>query len=433
MTYKYVCKLWKGDTYQLEGADVVNLNDSQQYCYTFWHPKGGKKHLYTIPRDFRREALDMLYISMMVFYADRKIRRSVQDDAWTRHIELHLPVLCLQKWDDNKETLTRALNFLTGDKWTLQFRNRSALTDEESHYKRAKHFYRNSVNSIDTDTFCMLSGGLDSFIGAINLLTMGKRPIFVGNYNGGKGVSIYQNQVIRSLSSHFGISADYFFQFFAAPRVGIEDSTRSRSILFFAHAIILASGMGHHIELCIPENGVISLNIPLTVHRLGSLSTRTTHPYFISLLQRLLDGLDLDIKLTNPFQFQTKGEMMVNCLDRQYLDSNYHLTMSCSHPDQGRFKRDPKPSHCGVCLPCTIRRAAILKAGLVDSSSYRDPFYRTPDASLNLKSYRLGLAEPNYPLSAIQMSGPITGDRDAYADLYQRGLKEQQDFIDTIK
>ena len=40
----------------------------------------------------------------------------------------------------------------------------------------------------------MLSGGLDSFIGAINLLKDGKSPIFVSHYGGGKGVKIYQDK-----------------------------------------------------------------------------------------------------------------------------------------------------------------------------------------------------------------------------------------------
>lgn len=132
----------------------------------------------------------------------------------------------------------------------------------------------------------MLSGGLDSFIGAINLLVAQKQPIFVGNYNGGKGVSVYQGKVIDSLVSHFDYARKHFFQFYASPSSANENTTRSRSFMFFAHAILLASGMGHQVNLCIPENGVISLNVPLTIHRAGSLSTRTTHPYYLGLLQK---------------------------------------------------------------------------------------------------------------------------------------------------
>lgn len=64
----------------------------------------------------------------------------------------------------------------------------------------------------------MLSGGLDSFIGAIDLLSSNVNPIFVGNYNGGKGVSVYQNRVIDSLQKHFKIAPERFYQFYAAPK-----------------------------------------------------------------------------------------------------------------------------------------------------------------------------------------------------------------------
>lgn len=81
------------------------------------------------------------------------------------------------------------------------------------------------------------------------------------------------------------------------------------------------------------------MNIPLTEHRMGSLSTRTTHPYFMGLLQELLKSLDLKITIVNPYQFKTKGEMMLECKDLEFLKSNYPLTMSCSHPDLGRWKK----------------------------------------------------------------------------------------------
>ncbi len=368
----------------------------------------------------------------MVFYADRSVLRSLQSDGWTRHIEVYMPVLNVGRWNANSALLKEMLDFLTGDDWTFHFRDRICITDDEDKYKKCKHHFRNSTQKIDTNVFCMLSGGLDSFIGAIDLLSSNVNPIFVGNYNGGKGVSVYQNRVIDSLQKHFKIAPERFYQFYAAPKSGKEDTTRSRSLLFFSHAILLASGMNKPVKLYIPENGVISMNIPLTEHRMGSLSTRTTHPYFMGLLQELLKSLDLKITIVNPYQFKTKGEMMLECKDLEFLKSNYPLTMSCSHPDLGRWKKEKESSHCGVCLPCTIRRAAILKAGLNDKSFYRDPNYNDIEAETNLRSYKLGLTRKKNPLFAIQESGPITQHRKEFADLYQRGLAELKGFIDTL-
>ena len=434
MNNSFVFTLSENDHFSINRALSVNINDSSQLHYTFWHPRvgEGRKQMYKTMRVFTDEALDLLYLSLAVYYVDKKVKREVQNDAWTRNLEIYIPVKAYQKWELCKQTITDALNFLTGDHWTIHFRERFTLTDEENRYRKGRIRFQHSLQRINTDTFCMLSGGLDSFIGAINLLHQNIQPVFVGNYNGGKGVKNYQDGVVDSLIAKFNLPKDNFFRFYAAPVRSVENSTRSRSLLFFSHAIAIASGMGHHIDLYIPENGVISLNIPLTVMRVGSLSTRTTHPYFIGLLQKVITSLDIDITLKNTFQFLTKGEMMQQCLNKEYLNKTYMLTMSCSHPDQGRWAGDSRPCHCGSCLPCTIRRAAVKAAGLIDMSNYRDPNYLKRDARKNLKSYRQGLSEKQYSLAAIQMSGPIYDNHQLYAELYERGIQELKDFIDTI-
>lgn len=303
-------------------------------------------------------------------------------------------------------------------------------TDDENKYIKGRWRYRRSVRKIDSDIFCMLSGGLDSFIGAINLLKDGEKPIFVSHYGGGKGVKIYQDKVINSLKTQYSIDSKRFFRFYAASQSGVEDTTRSRSLMFFAHAIAIASGIGHHVDLYVPENGVISLNIPLSIMRLGSLSTRTTHPYFMGMLQSLLSKLDINISLVNPFQMQTKGEMMRTCKDLDFLNAHYQDTLSCSHPDQGRWTGETV-GHCGECLPCTIRKAAIKAAGLNDATVYRH-HYETEIGFESLQSYKLGLATPKDSYAAIQMSGPITDHINDYVSLYERGIKELENLINSL-
>ena len=432
MKTSFVFTLSEYDDFRVDGSTTVNINDASEFQYTFWNPTTGlgKKQLYITPQRFTEEALDLFYISLMVYCVDKRVSRKVQDDAWTRNLEVYIPVIQLEKWESCKDTLTKALSFLTGDHWTLHFRSRIALTADEDSYRMGRWRFRRSTRRIDTDTFCMLSGGLDSFIGAINLLSDGKKPMFVSHYGGGKGVKSYQDRVVSSLAVKYGVDIKRFFRFYAASSNGVEDSTRSRSLMFFAHAFVLASGMGHHVDLYIPENGVISLNIPLTVMRLGSLSTRTTHPYFMGLLQTLLIDLGLDITLINPFQMLTKGEMMKQCKDKDYLNSHYQYTLSCSHPDQGRWTGEDA-GHCGECLPCTIRRAAIMAAGLSDESTYRHN-YDTEKGIEALRSYKLGLATPKDSYAAIQMSGPVTERKDEYVRLYEEGIKELKIFIESL-
>lgn len=432
MKESFVFTLSEHDCFKVDGSRIVNINNPAAFKYTFWNPAAGlgKKQMYVTPQRFTDEALDLLYIALEVFCVDRSVSREKQEDAWTRDLELYIPVKAYEKWERCKPILINALNFLTGDHWTIYFRERTTTTEDEDKYRKGRWHYRRSVRKINTDIFCMLSGGLDSFIGAVNLLKDGKSPIFVSHYGGGKGVKIYQDRVVGLLKTKYNVDPKQFFRFYAASQNGVEDSTRSRSLMFFAHAIAIASGIGHHVDLYVPENGVISLNIPLTVMRLGSLSTRTTHPYFMRMLQSLLSGLDIDVTLVNPFQMETKGEMMKTCKDLDFLNTHYQDTLPCSHPDQGRWTGD-SVGHCGECLPCTIRKAAIKAAGLNDATTYRHHF-ETEIGIEALRSYKLGLATAKDCYAAIQMSGPITERQQEYANLYERGIKELKDLIDSF-
>jgi len=286
---------------------------------------------------------------------------------------------------------------------------------------------------------CMLSGGLDSFIGAIDILNEEKDVWFVGHYGGGKGVILYQNNLIQKLISRYKLSSEQFFNFYASPvkqnkREKMEDTTRTRSFLFFAHAIILGSSMDEDITLYIPENGFISLNIPLTSTRLGSSSTRTTHPYYMGLLQKLINNIGIKVKLNNPYQFKTKGQMIVECKDPAFIKLNISETMSCSHPDLGRYAGDAKPSHCGNCLPCIIRRASIEYAYGEDSSSYRDKDFVRKSASENLRSFKLGINDyMNKKIDSklrIEISGPISDKLDDFCKVYESGIMELKELLD---
>src|SRR5206468_929889 len=66
-----------------------------------------------------------------------------------------------------------------------------------------------------------------------------------------------------------------------------ESSTRGRSFLFFALAALAASGIPGRTTFYVPENGLISLNVPLDILRVGACSTRTTHPFYMARWQDL--------------------------------------------------------------------------------------------------------------------------------------------------
>jgi len=122
-----------------------------------------------------------------------------------------------------------------------------------------------------------------------------------------------------------------------------EFTTRTRSFLFLTLGLAIASI--NDVELWIPENGFASLNPPLGPDQLGSLSTRTTHPWFLAELARLARQAGAWANLSNPFATRTKGEMF-------------------------RWLGVAATDHCGTCFGCLVRRASFAAARIGDQSTY---------------------------------------------------------------
>jgi len=180
----------------------------------------------------------------------------------------------------------------------------------------------------------------------------------------------------------------------------VEDTLRGRSFLFFALAVMTADAIGGDMVVHVPENGLVSLNVPLDPLRLGALSTRTTHPFYMARFGDLLKGLGLRVRLENPYAFMTKGEMAKRCADVPFLRKEAKHTMSCSSPGSRRYDPDPSqrtPKHCGRCVPCLIRRAAILEGWGTDDTPYRIPDLQAQVLDTNkaegehVRSFQLGL------------------------------------------
>jgi len=422
-------KVTNEDEFVPNNQDIaVNFADDSSFSFTFWNNKNKTLEWYS------SQAIDLLYISLAVFAADRLVPRSDAVDGWSRTIDLYIPVLEISKWVLNCELLEKMVGFLSGDYWKFHFRKREFTSREIKHKSKIE---KSKKTAKTYDRVCMFSGGLDSFVGITDILENGaKNNLFISLYGGGKGTKEYQGLLKEKFIEKYKLEARDFHQYYAKVVSGIEDTTRTRSFMFFAHAITVASSLGKPVDLIIPENGLISLNIPSTSSRLGSSSTRTTHPYYLKLFQELINNLEIPVTLKNPYQFYTKGEMLINCKNKEFLENNLSNTMSCSHPDNGRMLGEKHARHCGYCLPCVIRQAAIKKSHLQDDSSYRDSgFVSGETAKMSLNSYKLGIEKFNrkYAFMTIQKSGPITENIDRFMQLYIRGMDEVREYLEGIE
>lgn len=124
---KYLCKIEKNDDFNIENAHSIVLEDNSMFTYTFW-----EQSYKNVTGKYSNIAIDLLYISLFVFYIDRIHSRDVSIDSWSRNINMNIPVIELEKWNSNKELLQNMLNFLSGDTWKIEFRKRKITEKEKS-------------------------------------------------------------------------------------------------------------------------------------------------------------------------------------------------------------------------------------------------------------------------------------------------------------
>lgn len=406
----------------------THFDDDIDYFELFSHSNVSRSNIsslgLSLPRELRRyrivppiSAIDFAAFAISIVAADKLVSRSDSPDGWTRMIDLTIFLSEPEKWKPIKITIEKMLKFLTGDFWTLSFQ----LAEAPAIQPRYEPLKR------ENDCVCLLSGGVDSLAGAIDLLSEKRSPLFASQIITGDG----ERQ--RYFANRFG--EHNHCQWSIGKLRGTEGSTRARSIAFFAFALLASSAIstsGNIAEIVVPENGFISLNVPLDSNRIGSLSTKTTHPVYMTLLQEIWNALGINAKLILPYKFKTKGEVLKECKDRQLLEELVFATNSC-----GKFRRHGL-RHCGVCVPCLVRRAAFLEAGFQDTT---EKGYRYEDIS---KSNSKDLAAVALAAKQVELSGInrfIKGnlsfanpdDRNSYLGVVLRGINELENLMRGYK
>lgn len=371
------------------------------------------------------QSFDFLSIALAVTAADTFVDRGDAPDRWCRDLKLVVALRDPVPWMGVVAQLEAALRFLTGDLWSLEFRS-GGLPPPQLNERRTALTIDIPEN---TDSVCLFSGGLDSTIGVFDLLANGRNPLLVSHaYRGDAGIQTVVLRHMPRLVARFGANLH---------PVNLRDATsditmRSRSFNFLALAAVAASVVAeitdeNLVPLIVPENGFIALNAPLTPRRVGSLSTRTTHPYFLGKIQSVFNQIGIPATISNPYEFKTKGEMFRECLNPLALRRAAPETMSCSN-----WKR--KSMACGRCVPCLIRRASFEFAGVTDTSDYVTRL--TPGAEMgdDLLAVQTAILRARaMPMRAIaSRSGPLPLDahlRSQYEGVVRRGLDEMKTFL----
>jgi hypothetical protein len=111
------------------------------------------------------------------------------------------------------------------------------------------------------------------------------------------------------------------------------------------------------------ENGIASINLPVSPQVVGARATRTTHPQVLNGFSQLFSAvLQQRFEVENPFRWMTKAEVVKSIRDRGCGELIKH-TVSCTHV----WATTTLKTHCGTCSQCIDRRFGTLAAGCTNS------------------------------------------------------------------
>ena len=366
-------------------------------------------------------ARDLLRVVTAAYIADRGARQPALH--LTRTLTLTVHVDQPEHWTDTaKERLVDLLHWLTGDQWAL--RCVGMPTDDDA--------VPTSLDLPVIDDVCLLSGGLDSFCGA---LLRAQRPGTV-RFLGHADTATAIRRAQRRLQTHLASAEPplTYTQFALRPREAVLNRLpKTRSLLFISMAVALATAVGAG-RVLVPENGFTSINPPLEPSRGGVLTTRSTHPWTFHSVRGLLDALGLrQVEVINPHADLTKGDLVRMALGEATAEVRHlaHDTVSCAKMNAGRPQGGDPNLQCGLCIACLVRRAAFIAADVPDRTRYA--VLESADLAAHTRQVRRhdvdawrmattgGIAEHRILGSGLWPPGT---DLDAVLNLCTRGLEE---------
>lgn len=310
---------------------------------------------------------DLIEVACAILMADRLVTRP-RNSLGPRQIDLALPVRNPHVWNRAVPVLQEILEILGGDVFSIDFCH---------HPDGAACFPINGVSTqlellkppASVDRVALFSGGLDSAAAAATFALEDKRAVYVTHYTNGirriekllEDISAEYNPQSKTLHAQF-----YIRHFGPIVQQLRERSRRSRSFLFVSLALATAAATDAP-EVCVCENGPLALNLPLTP---AMIPTRHAHSQFLRAMERLATIVfDRPIRVLNPFELMTKGEMSRVFAHRPELALR---TVSCWNQQwSGRGKSYGK-GHCGHCFPCLVRRASLEAAGIAVPEDHFD-------------------------------------------------------------
>lgn len=309
---------------------------------------------------------DLIEIAAYVYSADQFTSRggSVMrgmGQEWVRTFRFRIPVRELEIWrsPDIQRALVGTLGFLSDDDFTFEFVPHPDPASAE--LQTYLEYPELAGSSFEPDDVLLFSGGLDSFAGAVeNLLGRGRKVALV-SHRSSTMIASKQRHLIEALRDR--TERGQLFHVPLSVNKGSEEAAeftqRTRSFLFACIGLVVARMFGRD-TVQFFENGVVSSNLPVASHVLGTRATRTTHPRVLVEFGRLFSLiLGTQIAVENPFFWKTKADVIAVLAQHDCADLIVD-TFSCTRVRQSTVHG----RHCGVCSQCLDRRFGVLASGL---------------------------------------------------------------------
>lgn len=319
-------------------------------------------------REIPAVLLDLIEIAGYVYAADQAVQRGglglpstgAIGQGWRRSFRFQIPVRQLAVWKrrDVRDTLTATLGFLSEDDYEFEFRRMNVQTPLQAGLRFEATPYDGLVDEV-----MLFSGGLDSLAGAVQEVLVERRKVLLVHHRSTEKLTARHESLLRELEHQAGPCRPIHIPVWLNKdkELGREFTQRSRSFVYVSLAATLASMVGRN-RVRFYENGVVSLNLPISAQVVGARATRTTHPAVLNGYAKLL-GLILDrpFAVENPFLWETKRQIVQRIADAGCAPW-IGLSTSCAHT----WTRTLEHPHCGVCSQCIDRRFAVLAAGLAE-------------------------------------------------------------------
>lgn len=312
---------------------------------------------------------DLLDVALCIYEADRRSRRNFRDaNTGQRRIHVKIEVRNPEVWTDYNMTqsLQDFLYWMSEDVWSFQFVRRRAFP---SFPETNQFLFR--LPPERPVRVSLFSGGLDSLAGLATHMrdNSSNSYILVSGYTHNRLAERQRSQVRYIQQAMLGRDSSnarptvhhvpIHFNLRKLKSRQEEKGQRTRGVVFLALGAAVAA-QAEADTLWVYENGIGALNLPLNEIQLGVDNYRGVHPRSLMMAESIFElALGQPLHIRNPFLFRTKAEMCRALKSSGLVDAIRH-TVSC---DSFPLRIPGKPSQCGHCTSCLLRRHSLLIAG----------------------------------------------------------------------